>query len=164
MIICVAPACLFIYHSRLVTLDAFLHLKKYQQEFRGGRLRYRRRWRQLRLLFCCSAMRHYNYIQYVLFRNKVKNWYEVMADIVTAAIICSLAFFYLWNEIDEFKLPWYYLYLICMLLAQKQVMFLLKMLAFIPTYGLARRCRCCSRKREIEQQESVRIISSKNIH
>ena len=29
VIICVAPACLFIYHSRLLTLDAFLHLKKH---------------------------------------------------------------------------------------------------------------------------------------
>lgn len=164
VIICVAPASLLIYHSRLLTLDAFLHLKKHQFEFKSGRMKHRRRWRQLRILFCCSAMRKYNYSEYVQFRNKVKNWYEVMADIVTAAIICLIVFFYNWNvTIDEFKLPFYYLYLVVMLLMQKQVMFLLKTLAFIPVYLISRSCRCFRKNRsKLTRGESELHLASYN--
>ena len=108
-------------------------------------MRYKRGWRWLRIFFCFSAMRKYNYIEYVLYRNKVKNWYELMADIATATIIFMIAFFHNWNwTIDEFKLPWYYLFLVCLLLGQKQLMFLLKSLAFIPVYGIVRCHRYCN--------------------
>lgn len=160
VIICIAPGSFFIYHSRLLTLDAFLHLKKHQYQIRSdGEIIYRRGW-HFRVLFCCSSMRKQNYVEYVLWRNKVKHWYELVTEIMTTTIIFIILFYYFWNEtIDEFKLPWYYLFMICLLIAQKQVIFLIKALTFFPVYCTVRRCPCIRRGRQRQQTENQKLMT-----
>ena len=144
VLILVAPAQLLIYYFRLVTLDAYLHAKKQRKLVRKNGPdepkvpTYKAAW-FFQILFCCSRMRTQNYIEYVQYRNKKMESYGRWAEIVTVCIILIIVFFYLWNEtIDEFKLPWFYLYLVCMLLAQKQVTFILKVILFFPIYGASR--------------------------
>ena len=140
VIICVVPASMYIYRSRLVTLDAFLTIKKDRGSKQGNSIVYNRSAHFMHIFFLCSRQRKLNYVEYVQFRNLKRDEYEVTGDYATVAVIFLIVFFYLWNEtIDEFKLPWYYIFLICLLLAQKQVTFVIKMFFFFPVYAA---CRC----------------------
>ena len=72
------------------------------------------------------------------FRNRNQNSYELVAEIATVIIIIVIVFFYLWYEtIDEFKLPWFYLWLVWVLLAQKTMTFVLKVTVFFPVYWIS---------------------------
>ena len=64
----------------------------------------------------------------------------------TLIIIIIIVFFYKWNDtVEEFKLPWYYLCLICLLLAQKMVTFILKMIVFGPVFLISHCYKKCKR-------------------
>lgn len=148
VIICVVPAAIFIYRSRLLTLESFLIIKKQRRVQKDG-VTHSSSSRLLHILFCCSRLRKLNYIEFVQFRNKNMHRYELVAEFITGGVMLLIAFFYFWNEsIDEFKLPWYYLYLINMTLFQKFFTFIFKMLAFFPVYFLTRCCSHLERRRE----------------
>lgn len=142
------PAAIFIYRSRLLTLESFLVIKKERRVGKDG-VTNSSSSRLLHILFCCSRLRKLNYIEFVQFRNKNMHKYALLAEITTAAVILLTVFFYFWNEtIDEFFLPWYYLYLICMTLFQKFFTFIFKMVAFFPVYFLTRFCSSLQKRRE----------------
>ena len=74
---------------------------------------------------------------------------------VTLIIIIIIVFFYKWNEtVEEFKLPWYYLYLIWMLLAQKLVTFIVKMVFFGPTFLIY---LCFTKCKRASRQDDPRL-------
>ena len=122
VIVCVAPCALVIYRSRLLNLHAFTLIKKAKEsrviEHRG--IVYNRMRKLLHIFFCCFPERKLNYIEYVQFKNKNKRRYELWGEVMNIIVVLLIVFFHLWNkQIEEFKLPWYYLLLICLLLAQK---------------------------------------------
>lgn len=57
VIICVAPASIFIYHTRLTTFEAFQDIKKYQFNSSRGIINYQETKWYFRLLYCCSKTR-----------------------------------------------------------------------------------------------------------
>ena len=101
MVIGVLPASLMIYFSRLLTLQAFLMLKKHQ----GGRkgVAYNRCIQQLDKLFFLSRLRKLNYIEFLLFRTKNRSTREKWGDTAAITIICVLLFIqFYFNEISAF--------------------------------------------------------------
>ena len=68
LVIAVLPASVLIYRSRLLTLQAFVTLKKHQGNRQG--LAYNRCLQQLDKLFCLSRLQKKNYIQYIMYKNK----------------------------------------------------------------------------------------------
>ena len=89
----------------------------------------------LNSLFLLSRLKSLNYAEYILFKKKNKQSYEIVGEYSTVAIIIVMIYLRLWNtQLTPFFLPWEYLMLISLLLFQKQAIFVLKLVVFPPVW------------------------------
>ena len=148
-IVCVVPATVLIYRSRLLTLQAFQVLKKHQGERKG--VAYNRCLQILDIMFCCTSLRTLNYIEYIKIRRKYSQKWGKQAETASVTILVIwISIQYYYDNIEEFSVPRSYLILLLMLLLQKIGMFFLK-LALFPVcylaYAIICVClRCCRRE------------------
>ena len=132
----VLPSAALIYRSRLISMAVFKKIKMHKGKREG--IAYSKSIEVLNYFFCRSRLRKLSYVDYITFRNKNKNSYELLGDTATVIVLIIIIFFRFWSaEIDPFILPWSYFCLIMALLFQKLALFCLKLSLFLPTLLLA---------------------------
>ena len=155
----VIPACLLIYRSRLVQLQAFTTLKKHQGMRTG--VAYNPCLQALDYLFCLSRLRKKNYIDYIVYMRKNKENRSKVAEKASLWILGIWLFIqFYYNDLHDLFLTPLYMLQVLLLLFQKFALFLIKIILFPFIFGFYalvqcvcyNSCRCSSNNNRIKMR------------
>ena len=137
----VIPACLLIYRSRLIQLQAFTTMKKHQGVREG--VAYNRCLQSLDSVFCLSRLRKKNYIEYIVYMRKnmaSRSKVAEKASLWILGIWLFIQFYY--TELHDIFLTPLYMLQVFLLLFQKFALFLIKMILFPFIFGFYALVQC----------------------